>query len=131
MDTEPAVSYRAAVPGTPVLTRTGTEIGTLEHVLGVPEEDLFDGLVIATDWGLRFVDASEVELITVRHVRSRLDDEQASRLPPPQGTVVYSVSSMDEIGEALDERLGQMFRSTPGTWSWGCVGCWPSGRYSH
>jgi hypothetical protein len=23
--------------------------------------------------------------------------------------VVYSVSSMDEIGEALDERLGQMF----------------------
>ena len=110
MDTEPAVSYRAAVPGTPVLTRTGREIGTLEHVLGVPEEDLFDGLVVATEWGLRFVDASEVELITVRHVRSRLDDEQAARLPPPQGTVVYSVNSMDEIGDALDERLGQMFR---------------------
>jgi hypothetical protein len=35
---------------------------------------------------------------------------QAARLPPPQGTVVYSVSSMDEIGEALDERLGQMCR---------------------
>ena len=55
------------------------------------------------------IDASEIELITVRHVRSRLDDEQAARLPPPQGTVVYSVTSMDEIGEALDERLGQMF----------------------
>ena len=109
MDTEPAVSHRAAVPGTPVLTRTGTEIGTLEHVLEVPREELFDGLVVATEWGLRFIDASEVELITVRHVRSRLDDEQAARLPPPQGTVVYRVSSMDEIGEALDERLGQMF----------------------
>jgi hypothetical protein len=109
MDTEPAVSHRAAVPGTPVLTRAGTEIGTLEHVLEVPREDLFDGLVVATEWGLRFIDASEVELITVRHVRSRLDDEQAARLPPPQGTVVYAVSSMDEIGEALDERLGQMF----------------------
>jgi hypothetical protein len=109
MDTEPAVSYRAAVPGTPVLTKTGTEIGTLEHVLEVPEEDRFDGLVIATEWGLRFVDAGQVELITVRHVRCRLDDEQASRLPPPQGTVVYRVSAMDEIGEALDERLGQMF----------------------
>ena len=109
MDTEPAVSHRAAVPGTPVLTRTGTEIGTLEHVLEVPREDLFDGLVVATEWGLRFIDAGEVELITVRHVRSRLDDEQAARLSPPQGTVVYSVSSMDEIGEALDERLGQMF----------------------
>ena len=33
MDTEPAVSYRAAVPGTPVLTRTGTEIGlSLIHI---------------------------------------------------------------------------------------------------
>ena len=109
MDTEPAVSYLAAVPGTPVLTSTGKEIGTLEHVLQVPEEDLFDGLVIATDWGLRFVDANQVELITVRHVRSRLDDTEAARLPPPQGTVVYRVSSMDEIGAALDERLGQMF----------------------
>jgi len=109
MDTEPAVSYHAAVPGTPVFTRTGKEIGTLEHVLEVPDEDLFDGLVIATDWGLRFVDADQVELITVRHVRSRLDDDQAARLPPPQGTVVYRVSSLDEIGDALDERLGRMF----------------------
>jgi hypothetical protein len=109
MDTEPAVSYHAAVPGTPVFTRTGQEIGTLEHVLEVPDEGLFDGLVIATDWGLRFVGADQVELITVRHVRSRLDDEQAARLPPPQGTVVYRVSSLDEIGDALDERLGRMF----------------------
>ena len=109
MDTEPAVSYRAAVPGTPVLTKTGTEIGTLEHVLEVPEEERLDGLVIATEWGLRFVDADQVELITVRHVRSRLDDAEAARLPPPRGTVVYQVSSLDEIGEALDERLGQMF----------------------
>ena len=59
MDTEPAVSYHAAVPGTPVFTRTGKEIGTLEHVLEVPEEDVFDGLVVATDWGLRFIDAAE------------------------------------------------------------------------
>jgi hypothetical protein len=110
MDTEPAVSHRAAVPGTPVLTQTGTEIGTLEHVLEVPEDDLFDGLVVATEWGLRFVDANQVELITVRHVRSRLDDAQAARLPPPQGTAVYRVSALDEIGDALDERLGQMFR---------------------
>lgn len=109
MDTEPTVSYRAAVPGTPVLTRTGKEIGTLEHVLAVPGEDGFDGLVVATDWGLRFVDAEQVELITIRHVRCRLDDAQAARLPPPQGIVVYQVSALDEIGDALDERLGLMF----------------------
>ena len=115
MDTEPAVPYHAAVPGSPVLTRSGTEIGTLEHVLEVPGEGGFDGLVVATDWGLRFIDAGEVELITVRHVSCRLDDEQAARLPPPDGTAVYRVSALDEIGDSLDERLGQMFHRPYGT----------------
>ncbi|HEV2373381.1 MAG TPA: hypothetical protein VGS19_14550 [Streptosporangiaceae bacterium] len=110
MDTETAVSYQAAVPGTPVLTRSGTEIGTLEHVLEVPALDLFDGIVVATDWGLRFIDADQVELITVRHIRCALDDEQAAHLPPPDGAPVYRVSALDEIGDSLHERLGRMFR---------------------
>lgn len=110
MDTELAVSFNAAVPGTPVLTRTGTEIGTLEHVLMVPDTGTFDGIVVATEWGLRFVDADRVELITIRHVRCGLDDAQAARLAPPEGAAVYRVSSLDEIGDALHERLGRMFR---------------------
>ena len=110
MSEEQAVSYGAAVPGTPVLTSSGKEIGTLEHVLEVPELDLFDGIVIATDWGLRFIDADQIELITVRHIRCRLDDAEAARLPPPDGTAVYRVSALDEIGDSLHERLGRMFR---------------------
>lgn len=110
MDTEMAVSYQAAVPGTPVLTRSGREIGTLEHVLEVPSLGLFDGIVVATDWGLRFIAAGDVELITVRHVRCSLDDAQAARLSPPEGTAVYRVSALDEIGDSLNERLGRMFR---------------------
>jgi PRC-barrel domain protein len=110
MDTEMAVSYQAAVPGTPVLTRSGKEIGTLEHVLQVPGSGQFDGIVIATDWGLRFVPADQVELITVRHVRCLLGDAEAARLPPPDGTAVYRVSALDEIGDSLHERLGRMFR---------------------
>lgn len=109
MDTETAVSYQAAVPGTPVLSRSGTEIGTLEHVLEVPSLDLFDGIVITTDWGLRFIDADQVELITVRHIRCTLDDADAARLPPPDGAAVYRVSALDEIGDSLHERLGRMF----------------------
>lgn len=109
MNEDPAVSYEAAVPGTPVLTSSGREIGTLEHVLEVPELDLFDGLVVATEWGLRFIDADQVELITVRHIRCRLGDAEAARLPPPDGTAVYRVSALDEIGDSLHERLGRMF----------------------
>ena len=109
MSEEPAVSYEAAVPGTPVLTSSGKEIGTLEHVLEVPALDLFDGIVVATDWGLRFIDAGQVEVITVRNIRCRLGDAEAARLPPPDGTAVYRVSALDEIGDSLHERLGRMF----------------------
>ena len=110
METRMAVSYRAAVPGAPVLTRSGKEIGTLEHVLEIPDLDLFDGIVVATDWGLRFIDAGRVELITITSIRSSLDDAEADRLPPPDGAAVYRVSSLDEIGDSLHERLGLMFR---------------------
>ena len=82
MDDDTAISYAAAVPGTPVLTSTGTEIGTLEHVLEVPELDVFDGLVVSTKSGLRFVDADQVERITVRSITSRLDDDAAGRCRP-------------------------------------------------
>src|SRR6266851_1343230 len=105
----PAVSYQGAVPGTPVLSRAGNEIGTLEHVLEVAELDLFDGIVIATDWGLRFIDADQVEVITIRHVRCRIDDAEAARLPPPDGSPVYRVNVLEEIGDSLHERLGRMF----------------------
>jgi hypothetical protein len=108
-DDDPAVSYEGAVPGTPVLSCNGTEIGTLEHVLEVPELDPFDGIVIATDWGLRFIDANQVEVITVRHVRCRMDDAEAARLPPPDGSPVYRVNVLEEIGDSLHERLGRMF----------------------
>ena len=70
----------------------------------------FDGIVIATDWGLRFIDADRVELITICNIRCSLDDAEAGRLPPPDGAAVYQVSSLDEIGDSLHERLGRMFR---------------------
>ena len=110
METDAAISYQAAVPGSPVLTRSGQEIGTLEHVLEVPETGRFDGIVIATDWGLRFIDADRIELITICNIRCSLDDAEAGRLPPPVGAAVYRVSSLDEIGDSLHERLGLMFR---------------------
>jgi hypothetical protein len=46
MTDDTVISYQAAAPGTPVLSSTGTQIGTLEHVLEVPELDVFDGIVI-------------------------------------------------------------------------------------
>jgi hypothetical protein len=107
-----AVSYQGVTPGVPVLTRDGEQFGILEHVLEVPEEDLFDGIVVWTgagDWldrriqrdlsrgeasaarrlelmqphNLRFVDADKIAAITSAYIRCDLDALQASELPPP------------------------------------------------
>jgi hypothetical protein len=110
MTDDTPISYEAAVPGTPVLTSTGTQIGTLEHVLEVPEVDVFDGIVIATRAGLRFIDADDIQQITRSSIRTSLDDVQASRLAPPDGAPVYRVDALADAGHSLHDVLGRLFR---------------------
>ena len=105
-----AISYKAAVVGTPVLSTSGAQIGTLEHVLEVPDLDLFDGIVIATHAGLRFIDADQVREITRSHIQSSLDDNQASQLPPPDGPPVYRVDALQYTGHSFHDVLGRLFR---------------------
>ena len=104
------ISYEAAARGTPVVSSAGTQIGTLEHVLEVPEVDVFDGIVIATKAGLRFIDADNVQRITRSCIWSSLDDAQAAQLPPPEGAPVYRVDALQDSGPTLHDRLGRLFR---------------------
>ena len=110
MTDDEAISYQAATRGTPVLTSSGTQIGTLEHVLEVPEVDVFDGIVIATKDGIRFIDADSVQQITRSHIQSSLDDAQASQLQPPDGAPVYRVDALADSGHSLHDVLGRLFR---------------------
>lgn len=109
-DDDTAISYQAAIPGTPVLSSSGTEIGTLEHVLQVPEVDVFDGIVIATKAGLRFIDADDVQQITRSAITSSLSDVQASQLAPPDGAPVYRVDALGDAGHSMHDVLGRLFR---------------------
>jgi hypothetical protein len=110
MTDDTAISYQAAVPGSPVLSRTGAEIGTLEHVLEVPAVDVFDGIVVATQAGLRFIDADYVERITRSHIHCSLDDAQVGELRPPDGAPVYRVDALADSGQSLHDVLGRLFR---------------------
>lgn len=103
------IAYTALQPGTPMLSRSDRQFGAVEHVLQVPEEDLFDGIVTATDHGLRFVDADQVEQITTAWVRCDLTDEQVDELPEPEGAPVYGVDALEDIGGSLHDRLGRLF----------------------
>lgn len=103
------ISYRAAQRGLPVLDSSGGHIGTLEHVLEVSDLDIFDGVVIATKHGLRFVDADQIVDIATTGIQTSLDHAQASQLPAPSGPPVYTVDALADSGHSLHDVLGRFF----------------------
>jgi hypothetical protein len=103
------IAYSALPKGVPVLTQSGREFGRVEHVLQVPEEDLFDGIVVSTAHGLRFVDRDQVGDITTTRVLCQLTDAQVAELPAPSGTTVYTADGEQDIGSSLHDRFGRMF----------------------
>lgn len=109
MAEETAVSYQGAVLGTPVLSGTGATIGKLEHVLEVPDLDVFDGIVVATHHGVRFIDAGRITRFTRSQVNTDLDDAEAGQLPPPDGPPVYHVDALQYSGHELRDFLGRAF----------------------
>lgn len=104
------IAYGALAKGTPMLAQSGQQFGTVEHVLEIPDEDLFDGIVAATEHGLRFVDRDQIDEITTAAVRCSLTDQQASTLPAPDGAPVYTVDALQDTGGSLHDRLGRVFR---------------------
>jgi hypothetical protein len=103
------ISYMALAVGTPVLSSSSTEFGTVEHVLQIPEEDLFDGVAVKTKHGLRFVDRDQITDITTTLVRSSLTDEEAANLPAPRGTLVLHPDTARDEGPSLSARFGRLF----------------------
>ncbi len=80
------ISYEVLDPGTPVYSSDGEQIGEVAHVLSVPEEDVFDGIVIVeheSHDGHRFADADDVESIHEHAVTLKLDRAACSDLPQP------------------------------------------------
>jgi hypothetical protein len=103
------MSYRAVPLGLPVVTHSEEQFGVVEHVLEVPELDLFDGIVVYTGTGfgavhpksekraryemlrvgqlrgwLKFVDADQVAAITPGYVKCTFEMAQVADLPVPK-----------------------------------------------
>lgn len=73
----------ALAKGTPVLTADGQEFGRVRRVLQVQVKNIFDGIVVRTARGDRFLDAPEVERIYERAVVTSLSADEAAALPEP------------------------------------------------
>jgi sporulation protein YlmC with PRC-barrel domain len=106
MDLGNPASYLTLADGTPVLTRDGHRIGTVEHVLADANADVFDGLIVKGDHGHRFADASQVDRIHTDGVVLALDREQADRLPEPaESPAAMGASPDDVVPDGLDDKL--------------------------
>ncbi len=80
------ISYEVLDPGTPVYSSDGQQIGEVTHVLSVPEEDVFDGIVIRASQGgsgHRFADADDIEAIHEHAVTLKLETAACLDLPEP------------------------------------------------
>lgn len=104
------IAYSALPKGTPVLSTSGTQFGVVEHVLEIPAEDLFDGIVVSAEEGLRFVDRDQIDNIATAQVRCVLTDEQAQTPSPPDDARVYQANALQDSGSSLHDRFGRTFR---------------------
>jgi hypothetical protein len=76
-----AISYKVLLRGVPVRTSDGVVIGTVNEVLEASAEQIFDGIVIETPSGPRWVDAPEIARIAERAVTLTIDAAEATQLP--------------------------------------------------
>ncbi len=104
------ISYEALEVGTPVLSSSGTQFGTVEHVLQDPSLDLFDGLAVKTHHhGHRFVDRDQIGDIWTTGVTTTIDDEAVDSLPAPGGPLVLHPDTAHDEGPSLSARWGRLF----------------------
>src|SRR6478609_706142 len=96
------IAYTALQPGTAVQTRDGVPFATVQAVLVDEKVSVFDGIVVQTPDGTRFVDADQIGMIYTTYVRTTLSAGQAAALPPPDASNLIDI-------KPKRSRLGRMF----------------------
>ncbi len=103
------ISYEALAVKMPVLTSSGAEIGTVAHVLADEHLDVFDGIVVKTHHGIRFVGRDQISAMTTTAVTTNIADADVDALPKPDGDPIYEVDALQGIGPSLTEHLRKLF----------------------
>ena len=96
-----AIGYKVLARGTPVRSSDGVQIGTVRRVQDNAREHIFDGIVIDTPGGRRFVDAPEVARIFERAVVLTITAEEAKELPE-QGSALSARDAQRGHGAARE-----------------------------
>ena len=103
-----AIGYKVLKRGTPVRSSDGVQIGTVRRVQDNAREHIFDGIVIETPDGRRFVDAPEVARIFERAVVLTITADEARDLPDQASGMSQRMRHAPTVRRA--KRLGRSMR---------------------
>jgi hypothetical protein len=78
-------AYQVLDEGIPVYASDGAQVGTVDHVISAPAEDIFHGIVIRVQANRQFVAAEDVASLHERGVDLRIDAAAIAALPEPHG----------------------------------------------
>ncbi len=102
-DDGPAISYLALRRGTRVRGSDGVEVGRVRRVQNNEREHIFDGIVVDTRRGRRFIDAPEVAHIAERAVTLTIAADAVLDLPVPRSRMLERLGQMTIVRRAKRE----------------------------
>lgn len=115
------ISYMVLAEDTPVYSSDGQELGTVKRVLADTGADIFDGLIVDTSDGDRFVDAPNVDSLYERAVVLALSADDARHMPEPTASPAVMEPTADDIagdtaGDTVAHRLRQAWDRISGNY---------------
>ncbi|HEX2085270.1 MAG TPA: hypothetical protein VHF89_06270 [Solirubrobacteraceae bacterium] len=100
------IAYMVLAEGTPVVGRDGGEVGSVKRVLADEGADIFDGLILDTPDGDRFVDAPQVGDLYERLVVLEMTADEARRLPEPTASpAAVDLDPDDVAGDTTGDKV--------------------------
>ena len=85
MDEGLPIAYEVLEKDVPVYAAGGELVGTVDHVVAAPDQDIFHGIVLAVGSDRRFVLAEQIASLHEHGVDLTIDEAQAAALPEPHG----------------------------------------------
>ena len=85
MDEGFPIAYQVLDKDVAVYASGGELVGTVDHVVAAPDQDIFHGIVMAVGHDQRFVAAEQIASLHERGVDLNIDEAAAAALPAPHG----------------------------------------------
>jgi len=105
------IAYTVLVEETPVYSSDGVKLGKVKRVLADTETDIFDGLIVDTRDGDRFVDAPNIADLYERAVVLGLSSDDAQHMPEPTPSPAYMEPTPDDIaGDTTEDTIAYQLK---------------------